>query len=92
MAELLRQVEVQCSERAHAVALTWNLFSAAVDTCHGLLHYYPHLGIACCLRHCFVTLQLIMMQIFCDDGLFERVYVLEVSSNCDLFWSAIADL
>ena len=35
MAELTRQVEVQCSERAHALALAWNLYSAAMDTCLG---------------------------------------------------------
>lgn len=35
MAELTKQVEVQCGERAHALALTWNLFSAAMDTCQG---------------------------------------------------------
>lgn len=35
MAELAKQVEVQCSERAHALALTWNLYSAAMDTCQG---------------------------------------------------------
>ena len=35
MAELTKQVEVHCSERAHALALTWNLFSAAMDTCQG---------------------------------------------------------
>lgn len=33
MAELAKQVEVHCSERAHALALTWNLYSAAMDTC-----------------------------------------------------------
>lgn len=36
MAELAKQVEVQCSERAHALALTWNLYSAAMDTCQGM--------------------------------------------------------
>jgi len=36
-AELTKQVEVQCSERAHALALTWNLYSAAMDTCLGQL-------------------------------------------------------
>ena len=35
MAELTRQIEVQCSERAHALALTWNSYSAALDTCLG---------------------------------------------------------
>jgi len=35
MAELTRQVEAQCSERAHALALAWNLYSAAMDTCLG---------------------------------------------------------
>ena len=35
MAELTRQVEVQCNERAHALALIWNLYSAAMDTCLG---------------------------------------------------------
>lgn len=33
MAELAKQVEVHCSERAHALALTWNLYAAAMDTC-----------------------------------------------------------
>ena len=36
MAELAKQVEVQCSERAHALALTWNLYSAAMDTCQSM--------------------------------------------------------
>lgn len=35
MAELTQQVEVQCCERGHALALTWNLYSAAMDTCLG---------------------------------------------------------
>ena len=37
MAELSRQVEVQCSERAQALALTWNLYSASMDACVGQL-------------------------------------------------------
>ena len=40
MAELAKQVEVQCSERAHALALTWNLYSAAMDTCQGMSSRY----------------------------------------------------
>ena len=31
MAELVRQVEVHCSERAHAIAFTWNAYTAAMD-------------------------------------------------------------
>ncbi len=45
MAELTRQVEIQCSERAHALALAWNLYSAAMDTClgqHGSQAKSPH--------------------------------------------------
>ncbi|DBA85128.1 TPA: hypothetical protein ACH3X2_005848 [Trebouxia sp. C0005] len=42
MAELTRQVEVQCSERAHALALAWNLYSAAMDTCLGSLQAELH--------------------------------------------------
>ncbi|KAL3160912.1 hypothetical protein ABBQ38_009304 [Trebouxia sp. C0009 RCD-2024] len=37
MAELAKQVEVHCSERAHALALTWNLYAAAMDTCQSCL-------------------------------------------------------
>ena len=33
MAELVRQVEVHCSERAQAIALAWNMYTAAMDTC-----------------------------------------------------------
>lgn len=33
MAELVRQVEVQCSERAQAIGLVWNMYTAAVDSC-----------------------------------------------------------
>ena len=43
VAELAKQVEVHCSERAHALALTWNLYSAAVDTCQGQIHTLRHI-------------------------------------------------
>ena len=33
MAELVRQVEVHCSERAQAIAQAWNMYTAAMDTC-----------------------------------------------------------
>ena len=33
MAELVRQVEVHCSERAQAIALAWNTYTAAMDSC-----------------------------------------------------------
>lgn len=35
MAELVRQVEVHCSERAQAIALAWNTYTAAMDSCLG---------------------------------------------------------
>lgn len=43
MAELAKQVEVHCSERAHALALTFNLYSAAMDTCQGTNSHHPWL-------------------------------------------------
>ena len=39
MAEAVRQVEVHCAERGRAVALVWNLYTAAMSATLGRFSY-----------------------------------------------------
>lgn len=71
MAELVRQVEVHCSERAHALALGWNLYSAAMDTCQSRKHDLTRL----LLRYVSLHFGLTADTSACHHGLWTKQYI-----------------